>query len=590
MNNPFEREEGAAVRETPVAPAVSDEESRQVRELIQALLKTKRAFEMYPANNPMLVKFQDDLVHRFEAFFSAEERLTLTIRQQDILYQGQNVYHNAEKDDNVALLFYKDGLRELTFTSGFTGDEVMDFVDVIRARPEATSETFDDDMVTLLWEKDFVHLTYYVVEEFSEGSSDEDEAAALLQRPKVTEGEFAEAYQDAIEEGSDEGIFTPLEAISIGFKGVFSLGEEEIKSLKEEMEGLTDQLFLSSAIDCLFETLYIQKGTGDFDVLLDNLDSALLYLINSGEMGMAAIILKRFRELEADRAAFNPRDTQRVSASISRAGSEALIRRFVDILNSGADISPEALQLYLSQLDKAALMPLSQVMGEVKDLRFRKSIIDSLVALGRGNMDTLVSALKDRRWEAVRNAVAILGRIGDKTAVDALKQTVNHPELAVRREVVRALGTIGGPKAGDALLLAVEDPDQQIRMTALRYLPRAQSYAVLDTLMEFSTRSDFIDRVLTEKRALFEVLAEIGQDRVLPYLVKTLRKKGFFDSSKKDELRACAAYGLGNINQREALDALEKELSRSKKGTVLYEAVSYSINKLARPGDKPAEA
>ncbi len=594
MEEPFEIRPEPVINEPVEGQTVPDGEVRQVKELLQSVLKTKRAFEMYPSNNPMLVKFQEDLIKKFESFLDSEDRLTLIVRQQDIYYKGAPVYHNADKDDNLALIFYKDGLRELTFTKGFSGDEVMDFVEVIRARPELSAESFDDDVATLLWEKDFIHLSYYVVEEFAEGSAlEEDEVARILNKHKTSDGDLSEVYQDATEgeageAASDKEIFSPLEAISMGFKGVFSLGEEEVKSLKEEMEALTDEAFLQGAINDLFESLYLDKGTPDFDILMNNLDSALVYLLHDGGFGTAGLILKRFRELTGESDTFGKKEVERIKASLKKAGSEASVKTATEILNTGKDVSLDDFQFYLSQLEKSSVISLSNLMGDIQDIKYRKALIETIVVLGRDNIEVLASGLKDKRWQVVRNIVTILGRIGDKAALEHLKLSLKHPEPSVRREVVRALGMIGGPKAGDALLLAMDDQDPQIRMAALRFLPNAQSYAVLDSLMETITRPDFSERALAEKRVFFEVLAEIGQDRVLPFMVKLLRKKALFGSAKKDEIRASAAYGLGNIHQQDALEALNKELSGAKKGSPLYEAISYSIHKLTgQPGRSP---
>jgi len=594
MSDPFSRDnEETLVPVVDESATASEEEVRPVKELLQAVIKTKRAFEMYPSNNPILIKFHEDLDRRFESIFLTEDRLTLIIRQQDIYFKGQPVYHNKEKDDNLALFFYKDGLRELTFTAGFAGDEVIDFLDVIRARPDTSTESYDDDIATLLWEKDFVHLSYYVVEEFGEGeATGEEESARLLERGQTTDGELADAYKDAIEddqEGAKE-IFTPLETISMGFKGVFSLGEEEVKYLREEMEALTDDNFLKRAIEVLFESLYLDKGTADFDILMNNLDSALRFITENGRLGTAATILSRFRDLESQKDVFNQREMARIRASVVQVESEAGVKKLGEILNGGQDTSADDFRLYLGQLGKGAIVSLFSLMGELQDIKYRKLLIESLVPMCHGNMDALMTAMKDKRWQVVRNVVAVLGRVGEKAAIDPLKQALAHHEPNVRREAVRSLGMIGGPKAGDALLLALEDADPQIRVSALRFLPRAQSFAVLDSLMEMINRPDFTERELSEKRAVFEVLAEVGQDRVFPFMVKVLRKKSFFESAKKEEVRACAAYGLGNIHSIEALDTLKKELTRAKKGSVISEAISYSINKLARPDGKVSEA
>jgi HEAT repeat protein len=574
---------------------VPDNEVRQIRELLQALIKTKRAFEMYPANNPILLKFQEDLVRRFDSFFEGDDRLTLIIRQYEIYYKGQQVYQNSEKEDNLALFFYKDGLRELTFTAGFGGDEITDFLDVIRSRPEASSESYDDDIVTLLWEKDFVHLRYYVVEEYTEGAAlEDDEVARLLSNRPAGSGEVSEAYSDALKEEADQGktgqeVFSPLESISMGFKGVFTLGEEEVKSLKEEMEGLTDENFLESAIFALFESLYLDRGTPDFNILMDNLDSAMNYLVYAGGFDTALLILKRFKEILNQKDLFSPKEVERIKLSIRKAGNEDRAKSIAELLNSGRDINSESLRLFLSQLDKSSVIPLSNLMGEIQDIKYRKVLIDALVILGRDNIEVLAAGLRDHRWFVVRNVAAILGRIGDKTSLEYLRQALHHPEPKVRREIVRSLGLVGGPKAGEILLHAVEDQDPQIRMAALRYLPTAHSHTVLDSLVEIITRPDFDERALSEKRVFFEVMAEIGQEKVLGFMGKLLRKKVLFGTAKNEEIRASAAYGLGNIHHNEALALLKGELGKSKKGGLLYEAISYSVSKLTGPSGRNTE-
>jgi len=583
--NPDTGQEETATEDAS-APEISEAEAKPVRELLQVVQKTKRAFEMYPENNPILQKFRDDLVRRFGLFFEAEEYLTVLIRQHDIYYKGVSVYHNDEKEDNLALVFYKDGLREITFKSGIPEDEILDFVDIIRARPEASVESFDDDIVTLLWEKDFMYITYYVVEEFVEGSALEArEVERLMEAGNASEADLEEAYQDAQDEdASEEGLMSPMDTIKMGFGGVFNLSEEEVKALKEEMSGLDDDVFLQSAIEILFESLYLDKGTPDFGVLMDNLDSARNYLVDVGNLGSAALILKRFGELAGQSSEFNKDEIYRMKKSLAEASSPAGIKRLSDMFANGREVTEGDFRLYLSQLDRNGIIPLFSLAGEISDIELRKVVLDALTTLGRNSMDILAGAVKDRRWQIARNAVAILGRIGDKSSIEPLKAALDHEEPRVRREAIRSLGMVGGPKAGEALVLALEDEDPQIRIAALRFMPRAQSYSVIDSLAEYINRQDFQDRSFSEKRAFFEIIGEIGQERVLPMLIKIFRKKSLlFSSTKKDELRAAAAYGLGNVTQQLALDTLLKEKRRVRKGNIVSEAVSHAVGKLEKP-------
>ncbi len=191
---------------------------------------------------------------------------------------------------------------------------------------------------------------YYVVEEFAEGEAlSEEEVQKLLSR-QAPEGDLSEAYKDAAEDGAEgesKEIFSPLESISMGFRGVFSLGEEEVKSLKEEIEGLTDEKFLDDAIYCLFESLWMEKGSRDFEMVVGSLESALSYLVHTGGFRTAAFILKRFRELAGGSDGFNQYEVERLKSAVTRAGSEARTKNIADVLNSGRTINTTDFRQYL---------------------------------------------------------------------------------------------------------------------------------------------------------------------------------------------------------------------------------------------------
>ncbi|NIW13913.1 MAG: hypothetical protein GWN31_08275, partial [Candidatus Thorarchaeota archaeon] len=61
-------------------------------------------------------------------------------------------------DMNIAFRLFKDGIRNISFLSGLTSDELLLFVDVI-SRPAK-----DWDVALGLWECNFTHITFYVIE------------------------------------------------------------------------------------------------------------------------------------------------------------------------------------------------------------------------------------------------------------------------------------------------------------------------------------------------------------------------------------------------------------------------------------------
>src|SRR3990172_6055630 len=110
-----------------------NEENRAAKEVIQAILKSKKILRMYPENNPIYVKTLEDTYNKFKEFFYYNEELQLKIKQNEIYCGSEPVYSSSEKEDNLALFFFKDGLREITFRKGLTNDETEAFLTVIAA-------------------------------------------------------------------------------------------------------------------------------------------------------------------------------------------------------------------------------------------------------------------------------------------------------------------------------------------------------------------------------------------------------------------------------------------------------------------------
>lgn len=86
---------------------------------------------MYPENNPIYARTIGDTYARFRNFFNYRDELNLKINQNDILYDSEQIYYNPGKDDNLALFFFKDGLRELTFKNGLSEAEIEEFLKIL---------------------------------------------------------------------------------------------------------------------------------------------------------------------------------------------------------------------------------------------------------------------------------------------------------------------------------------------------------------------------------------------------------------------------------------------------------------------------
>ena len=90
----------------------------------------------------------------------------------------------------------------------------------------------------------------------------------------------------------------------------------------------------------------------------------------------------------------------------------------------------------------------------------------ALVSIGSRAFDPVLSALKDSRWVARRNAAWTLGALNDSRAAKALVEALKDSEADVREQAAWALGALGEEIATEALVSALKDPDPGVRRQA----------------------------------------------------------------------------------------------------------------------------
>jgi len=514
-------------------------------EIFKALTKTLKTFKAYPSNNPIYQKFAAELLEKFNAFFELQDTLPLTVDQFSLLLGGKNIFHSEDRTDNIALMLFVDGIREICFHKGININELISFVDIFKAVSEG--QNFEDDVVTLLWEKNPEHITYSVSEGF-------------------IEDELPVASELLMEDAGDET--APIGAMYMGvvmapsvidFK-VLAASPEELNILQNEIQRFEGDGLLSEAIDLFLELMRIEKDTEVFKELAKNIAKIVDILFEKNSIEKVTEILGRLKDV--CKPGTSPEREKIIDKVIDGAGSEKKLRK----LFSG-DKSLESIQIYLLFLNKNAIPSLLNILGEMEDRKMRRHLCNILSVLGKGSADAFVCGVRDKRWYLVRNTLMILGILKEASAVKCIEETLTHPELRVRREAVRALELIGTEETKGPLIIALRDADAGIRTAALKALRRFKDKKLFDIAKERISAGDFKDRPFTEKKELFETLAETGGEAAFPILSGFFEKKGLFRKVETEELRACAAYGLGILGTKDAIALLEKGM-REKEGFV----------------------
>lgn len=525
------------------------EQLTTVRNIIQAILKAKKIVNLYPENNPIYIKTLKELSDRFSEFFQDNDSLKLNIDKDAIFYDSESVYQNSAMLDNIALLFFKDGVRELTFKNGLTAKETEAFIKIISIDFE--KDTIDEDIVTLFWEKDLDNIQYIVEDQFL--SDDYEKKAMNELQQKTSAPESIEEIYSAIfseEEGSKNEIILPVT-------------DEDFHSLLEEFDKY-NQDKTDKFLNMLFELFSEVEKEQEYLDIVNYFKMFIEFFIKQGNVNTIVDVQSRLKKLID-----NERTDQEIKKCavklLSFTGGYSIIDLIGNILNGSQKIEENVFKSFVSFLDTNAILPFMKLLGELKAIHTRKLVIDALVYLGKKDISSLYKGLTDPRWYVVRNMAYILRKINDRNAVNYLLKPLEHEDVRVRKEVIRTLGALGGDKAITSLKRCLQDNDIHVRKAALSALGNIGSAAAKQIIMEQISGKEFKDKLFDEKKQYFEALANWKDRDVYDFLVKILTKKSFFLSSKDYDNKACAVYCLGLIGRRDAIPILNEYKNNSNK-------------------------
>jgi HEAT repeat protein len=566
-----------------------DEVFLHARDLMNIFVKTIKAFRIFPPENPSLVGFRELLFRKFQFFLKRYHVFSFKIGEYEFSFNSRILYENKDLKGSLAFFLYKDGLREFRFLEGLEEWEIQGFLDIIKRGDQVNK--LEDDLVTMIWERDFVHISYQATDEYLEDTAVIiPENIEQFRKNLIFEPLAHQVDPDYLDEETGEEVnyyeamtraaSPPSVAMN---RDVYFLTPQELEGLRKEVETETSPIFLFNIIDILFEIMGLEKKPEPYQDAVTVLNKLLDALLTLGEFQKATdllsrvfIILKTYTLQEWQLKAI-----QQLAES---AGDPQRIERIGKVLERREGVRLDEVRGYLKLLNPSSLQPLMKVLGDLGNPKARRTVCDAICEIGKNQIDQILPFMEDRRWYLVRNVVYILGRIGKEPAIPSVQKALGHREMRVRREAVQALGSIGGAKAFHLLIKALQDVDVRIRCAAALNLGKVGRKNSLPYLLEVIQAKEFTGKEAAEKKAFFDAIGLAGSNDPIPLLRKLLMKKAWFRRKKVDELRQGAASALALIASREAKEVLE--LGQKSKNARIRKACQQAPRRQAPTGQR----
>lgn len=484
-------------------------ELESVKRLIQLLTNSIKSLLIYPKNNPLPKEFKRKLYLSLIEFLDAHDELNLAIEPSQILFEGKVVHEDGEREEGLAYILHKDGVRELEFLKGLEQGEIDDFIEVMETCSK--SKDLEEDLVTMLWEKDFNHIKYLVVDDLLD--VDVPSAEDIPDNWDFNKLLYSEIELGEQKTTSDTGDSSDLtsrvreEETKELLKKLKEFSSEEIDTIQRLLEMDDRQRSLDEFMDILTEILIVEPNFPEFSQIVDTTGKILDALITVADFPSATKLiswLNRIEEITQKlpelEATSKKKKAERARQVVDGAGEEEKIKKITQILNEKENIDLSLVKEYLLSLNWNSLPPVLHMLRDLKDFSARKMICEVLTEKGKDHIEFLKEGISDPHWYVVRNVVSVLGAIGSMEGLKLLKQCIHHPDLRVRKEIIVSLIKIPGPAAGALLVPFLTDEDKGIRLLAYRGLARRKERGALSVLLTVLKDERFKDKSPEEKK------------------------------------------------------------------------------------------
>jgi DNA-binding MltR family transcriptional regulator len=495
----------------------------KVTDIILALTKAIKAFQLYGIDHPSSKNFYTPLYQKLFEFLEENGELTFQIERFTIRYSNQIVYEETEKDINIAFKLFRDGIRSVGFTEGLASDELLRFLEIV-SRPSEKQ-----DIVLNLWESDFIHIHFYVVEEEDENV---DYKAPSEPAQNVD-------YNTWIKDMMNK------EKIDLTIPMRPDLSFDEIKTLKTEIIENEINPMTSTTINTLVNFLNIEKAKEVIESLIKLLEQC----IQNRDFYNARIIVHSLLKYPD------------VSV-IEKIENEKTISGFKKLFDIPEDDIFNEFVAFIGFFSKKSIPHFIEMITHIRRQDRLDALRHRIAYIAQDDVAPIADFLKSDDSASLINAIAILGIMKVKGVVSLLQSLFKHPDRKVRSAVVSTLG-----QAGDLKMVTqfIDDVDVDVRIKALQVLTRMKYPSIFPELLHRIKRKDFLNFEFVEQKEYFNCLVNNGESNLAKHLKKILFKWLLFGRKRYRIMRKLAAAGLTQIQTDEAREILQQGIASKNK-------------------------
>lgn len=204
--------------------------------------------------------------------------------------------------------------------------------------------------------------------------------------------------------------------------------------------------------------------------------------------------------------------------TFERMGTAETIRTVIDAGHSVPEARIAVVKQLLEILGTAATKNLLLMLAEETNRSRRRRLFDFVMSLGTVIIPQVKPFLSDKRWFVVRNMIALVYSVGDKSLLPEIRRCATHPDLRVRLEAIKTLIALEPNPPKGLLEDAIRDPDPKVAEKAITLIGNYGIKEAVDPLLQIVAGNDVWGAKRPLRLRALRALGELAEPRALPRL------------------------------------------------------------------------
>ncbi len=552
-----------------------------VRDFALQLEKTLSARRLY---NPTSAPYREGNERLLEKLRIAtgEGGFTFRLGANDLFLDDRSVLTKAKREEAFFFPLYRDGLRELTFTTQASPNDLEALLEVFELRDHQLGP--DEDTVSHLWRADLMTITHAAVDtisdsEVSTDSSRDLRALSLVVLEKIMRPHLAQIEPPSAPKTGQGAIDAEAVRTMIAQNpAMLALTDEQMAELRGEMGSDRDQKLLERFIEMLLVITRLPFRSIEPTLIAPILGQLIDSYFRAREFDRMAVLLTHIHSVVRD--APNPHARVAMAAVVTNFLTEERLATFMAEFEKGSVSVPIASSLWELLPDETIWPILLDTFSRLNEGEAKEAVFRSLCGFGSANIEMLTRTFWSPEHHRVRAAMTLLDPQTELLLTDQLIPLATHTEESARRKGLAAAARSRSSSALEVLWNALEnDPSKSVRLYAFKLISTSQFPELAPRLRALIATPQFGERPVWEREKYVRLLGTISGPSAEPLFESWIPAKKMMWQAKDLEILELALRGLASCGDS-GYEKVEKMVEAGGKPAEVARKVLDSISRL----------